>query len=163
MSIPASIEKAVYDVLRLRSDWPEDITFRLWQDLSSDAAWSEDEDRVFPAVDIRCSPPSANPDSFRTFTVICSIMAATRVPDDKDHKQVASIYAGVQQMADALFFQSSNTPQEELNKFISTMSDLEAEFNFGAIILGEPVAPQEDGGVNVIGVSLVVHYTRGDF
>jgi hypothetical protein len=140
---------------------------RTWQAIDADGRWSPNADRVFPAVDIRAAPPRPD-DNAHAQMVSVAITIGTEAADDPTHAMMASIYEAVQAVVDSLYsdFLMQRESGPERAAFDAYLAD---QGQSGHVIpavsgftLGEPVAPYLDGGVNVIGLELVVHYSRSD-
>lgn len=163
MNTAAAIEIAVAAVLRQYAELSAGTAVRAWQSLRMDSGWNEEKDRTFPLVDVRCTPPAFD-DNERTMYCECAVLCGTKTDDDKDHAIVSSIYGEVQRVLDAVYSQFINTPGNEYNAFTSTVGViLDDGINLGGLSWGTPLAPYDDGGVNMIGVSIRVHFSRSDF
>jgi hypothetical protein len=144
------------------------VTVRAWQSLEADGSWKENTDRSFPMVDVRCSPPQGD-DNQSTLQVQCAILFGTKVDDDKSHAFIAAMYEAGQGMCDNLFsqFRSGTYDGDEIKFFLDKVDEaLESEsvdFKFGGFTFGEGLSPSDDSGVNMIGITLIVHYGRSDF
>jgi hypothetical protein len=92
---------------------------------------------------------------------------STLASDDKTHKNVSVYYATAQQVIDNLYAQYRNTEGAELNAFNTYLSDKEPVVDdlivIGGFSHGDGLSPFEEDGVNVIGVTLIVHYSRADY
>ena len=58
MNVPKAIEQAMATSIRSNVELGAGVTIRTWQSLRYDNSWTENKDRVFPMLDIRCSAPS---------------------------------------------------------------------------------------------------------
>lgn len=162
MNVPRAIELAFAQLLRARAALGEKTVVRAWQSLANDAAWDSNKDRSFPIVDVRCSPPRTDTDE-GLFICECALLCGTKTDDDKSHAAVAAIYGEVQAVADSLYSQFRNAEAAELAEFKAVLTaDLGAAFHFGGLTWGDGMAPYDDGGVNMIGLAMRVHYSRTD-
>jgi len=170
MNVPKAVELAMAEVIRKYAEMGEDVTIRAWQSLPSDGSWKIDPDRKFPMIDVRCGPPKTD-DNESTRTVECSILMGTKTDDDKDHAFISAMYEAVQGVCDNLFSQfhttsgSTYTADTEIADFLASVvkNATAAKFNFGGFTFGEGLSPADDGGVNMIGITMIVHFGRSDF
>ena len=166
MNTTKAIELAMAETLRKYAQMGEDVTIRAWQSLAADGSWKTNPDRKFPMIDVRCSPPGHD-DNESTLQVECRIMMGTNTDDDKSHAFISNMYEDVQDVCDTLFsqYKTGVFTGEELAYFLArvlaeTSSDA---FQFGGLTFGEGLAPADDGGINMIGITMIVHYGRSDF
>ena len=166
MNVPKAIELAIAEIIREYAEIGEGVTIRVWQSLASDGSWAENPDRTFPMIDVRCSPPLTD-DNQSTRSVECAILMGTNTDDDKDHAFISAMYEAVQEVMDDLFavFRSGTLTTEPFNTFQArVVTEVGATpFSFGGLTFGEGLAPADDGGINMIGITIVVHYSRSDF
>jgi len=165
MNIPRSIEVSVSAILREYAELGPGVVIRAWQSIQADGSVDEKKDREFPMVDVRCSPPSIM-DGQCQCAAECSVLFATKTDDDKNHEQISALYAAGQGCVDRLFSQfRKHTDGAELSKLKSDLAaDLGADFEFSALIYGEPIAPSmSETGINTIGIRLRVVFIRKDF
>lgn len=163
MNPPRAIELALAGVLRQYAELSAGTAVRAWQSLRSDPGWDEEKDRTFPLVDVRCAPPTFD-DNERTMYCECAVLCATKTDDDKDHAVVSSIYGEVQRVLDLLYSQFIGTAGEEYAAFSDALAAEAGDgFNLGGLSWGTPAAPYDDGGINMIGISIRVHFSRADF
>lgn len=165
MNTPKAIELALSRVIRAYATLGTGTIVRPWQSLREDPSWDEDQDRAFPLVDIRCSPPVTDDNECNCAAEV-SILVGTMADDDKDHAAISALYGAVQECIDSLFSQyRAGTDGDELTMFKEQMS-AETEstaFAFGGFTWGTMLAPYDDRGANMIGITLTVHYARSDF
>ena len=169
MNVSKAIELAMAETIRKYAQLGEDVTVRAWQSLESDGSWKENPDRSFPMIDVRCSPPKTN-DNESTQQVECAILFGTKTDDDKSHAFISAMYEAGQGVSDKLFAQYrsgtfTGTGKEEIAYFIAKV---EAEagtdvFTFGGFTFGEGLSPSDDAGINMIGITMIVHFGRSDF
>lgn len=165
MNISAAIEKSISSVIRDFCDLPEKTVIRAWQNLEHDATWDLENDRTFPMIEVRCSPPRVN-ENQSTLYVDCAILIATAAADDRNHSVIRDMFTDVLDVTDALFAQRPGRPSgPEIQAFTSEMSANvpPSHFALGGISYGDSQPPFDDRGINMIGISLVIHYTRDDF
>lgn len=165
MNVPKAVEIAIAAVLRKR-ELGASVLLRCWQNLRADGSWKPSTDRSFPVVDIRCSPPT--PDTLARTTLIasCQILCGTNADDDRDHAFISKLYEECQTACDLLYAQARGTAGTELNDFTTALNDLLGtelgNFNFDGFQFGDSIAPYDDDGVNAVGFTMQVHYSRND-
>jgi hypothetical protein len=167
MNVAKAIELAMANTIREFAEMGEDVTIRAWQSLEADGSWLENPDRVFPMIDVRCGPPQTE-ETQATLQQECSILMGTKTDDDKSHAALSEMYEAVQGVCDELFsqFRSGIFTGEEIAFFLAALEEAlegDANFNFGGFTFGNGLAPADDNGINMIGITLVVHYSRSDF
>jgi len=166
MKVAKAIELAMAETIRKYAQLGEAVTIRAWQSLEADGSWKKYPDRTFPMIDVRCSPPKTD-DNETTQQVICAILFGTKTDDDKSHAFVSAMYEAGQGVCDNLFsqFRSGTFTGEEIAYFLAkviteTSSD---DFQFGGFTFGDGLSPIDDNGINMIGITLNVHFGRSDF
>jgi len=166
MNTTKAIELALAETIREYAEMGESVTIRAWQSLASDGSWKENPDRSFPMIDVRCAPPKAD-DNQSTLQSEGAILIGTKTDDDKDHAFISAMYEAVQGVCDTLFsqFRSGVLTGDEIAFFLaSVVANTSADaFQFGGFTFGDGLAPADDGGINTIGITLIVHYGRSDF
>ena len=166
MNTTKAIELAMAETLRKYARMGAAVVIRAWQSLEADGSWKENPDRKFPLIDVRCSPPGHD-DNESTLQVQCAILMGTKTDDDLSHAFISSMYEAVQGVCDTLFAQYKTRvfTGEELAYFLArvvaeTSTDA---FQFGGLTFGDGLAPADDNGINMIGITMIVHYGRSDF
>ena len=166
MNTSKAIELAMAETLRKYAEMGAAVVVRAWQSLEADGSWKENPDRKFPLIDVRCSPPGHD-DNESTMQVQCAILMGTKTDDDLSHAFISSMYEAVQGVCDTLFAQYKTRvfTGEELAYFLArvvaeTSTDA---FQFGGLTFGDGLAPADDNGINMIGITMIVHYGRSDF
>jgi hypothetical protein len=170
MNVPKSIELAMAEIIRKYAEIGKGVTVRAWQSLASDGSWKENPDRTFPMIDVRCSSPKTD-DNESTLQVECAVLMGAKTDDDKDHAFISAMYEAVQGVCDNLFSQfrtttgSTYAANTEIYDFLaSIIANAGADaFTFGGLTFGEGLSPADDGGTNMIGITMVIHYSRSDF
>ena len=166
MNMTKAIELALAETIRKYAELGDGVVVRAWQSLEADGSWKENPDRSFPMIDVRCSPPKVE-DNQATSIVECAILMGTKTDDDKSHAFISSMYESVQGMCDTLFsqFRSGVYTGDEIAYFLArVIAETSADaFQFGGLTFGDGLAPADDGGINMIGITLIVHYGRSDF
>ena len=163
MNEAKGIEIALYNVLRQYAKLGAATTVRAWQSLRTDSKWSEEKDRSFPVVDIRCSPPRTNADQ-HTMSSNVSIQIGTQAEEDRDHAIVSKLYGEVKAVLDSLMKQFFTSEAEELTLFKTTLaSEIGSDFSFGGVEFGDPQEPFDDAGYLILSVGFVVHHSRTDY
>ena len=166
MNTTKAIELAMAETLRKYAQMGAATTIRAWQSLESDGSWDEKTDREYPMIDVRCSAPKTD-DNESTLQVECRILMGTKTDDDKNHAFISNMYEDVQDVCDTLFsqFRSGAVTGEEIAYFLArVLAETNADaFQFGGLTFGDGLAPADDGGINMIGITMIVHYGRSDF
>ena len=166
MNTTKAIELAMAETLRKYAQMGADVTIRAWQSLAADGSWKTNPDRKFPMIDVRCSPPGHD-DNESTLQVQCAILMGTNTDDDKSHAFISSMYEAVQDVCDTIFaqYKTGVFTGEELAYFLArVVAETSADaFQFGGLTFGDGLAPADDGGINMIGITMIVHYGRSDF
>lgn len=158
MNVPKAFEIALAKTIREYAEIGEGVTIRAWQALRTDAYWNEDTDRQFPMIDIRCSPPM--PDEVQaTLVCECGVLMGTNADDDRDHAGISQLYEAVHGLLDTLFSQFRQSESEELAYFMAEIeAALDMEFDLGGFTFGQGLAPNDEGGINMIGTTFRLHY-----
>jgi len=166
MNTTKAIELAMAETLRKYARMGAAVVIRAWQSLEADGSWKENPDRKFPLIDVRCSPPGHD-DNESTLQVQCAILMGTKTDDDLSHAFISSMYEAVQDVCDTLFaqYKTGVFTGDEIAYFLArvvaeTSSDA---FQFGGLTFGDGLAPADDNGINMIGITMIVHYGRSDF
>ena len=166
MNTTKAIELAMAETIRKYATLGATVTVRAWQSLEADGSWKENPDRSFPMIDVRCSPPKTD-DNESTRQVECAILMGTKTDDDKSHAFISDMYTAVQGLCDTLFsqFRSGTFDGTEIAYFLArVVAETSADaFQFGGLTFGDGLAPADDAGINMIGITLIVHYGRSDF
>jgi hypothetical protein len=166
MNVSKAVELAFAEAIRDNAEMGEGVTVRAWQSLESDGSWKKYPDRAFPMVDVRCSPPRTS-EMQGGREVECAILIGTKTDDDKSHAFVSQMYDEIQKVCDDLFadFRRADETSEPLKTWLATVEDNveSGGFGFGGFTFGEGLSPMDDGGVNMIGITMVVHYSKTGF
>jgi hypothetical protein len=165
MNTAKAIELALVAVIRDHANLPPGVTIRAWQTLRADATWDEAQDRTFPLIEIRASPPRMDANAVTMETQV-SALIGTMTADDKDHAQISDIYSEVQAVMDRLYSQFRlSAPGDEYNLFETVMAAnvTPGTWSLGGFSYGEPLSPAEDAGANIIGIGLMVHHSNDNF
>ena len=162
MNAPRTIEAAIADIIREYAVGPSTV-IRCWHVLRNDHRWVAETDRTFPCIDIRCAAPSPG-DTPSTLRCEVSILVATKTEDDRDHAQIDANEEAVQTALDTLFSQSRRGRGGALWTALTTAFNADCTpAVIGGLQFGQSTAPYDDEGRNVVGMQLVVHYSRPDF
>ena len=165
MNVAKSYEQALATVIREYGDLPDDVLIRAWQTIDHDASWDESVDRAFPLIDIRATPARTD-DNQATLACECAILVGTMTADDRDHFDVSDLYDRVQGVLDDLYAQfRAQVNGSEKTRFDAIMAGnlTSDEYSFGGFTFGDGLAPYDDKGVNMIGISMTLHFSRTDF
>lgn len=163
MNVPKAIELAFTTVMREFAELGADVLIRPWQSVAADGSWEETKDRDFPVLDIRCAPPRTE-QTQSTMMAETALLCGSKLDDDKGHVVISDLYEAVQSVCDKLFSQARTTDGDELARFKAILAEhlSPTTFSFGGLTFGESQPPYNDRGVNMIGVTMVVHYGRPD-
>jgi hypothetical protein len=164
MNAAKAIEQAMVAVIRQFAEIGN-IELRAWQALKESAVNSNLE-RKLPFVDVRCSPPVTDAGGV-TLHGRVQILCATEGNDDKDHTRITGIYEAIQGVCDDLYSQALNnvagTTENAIGVFDASLAENAPTISRGGFTFSEGVGPMDEDGVNAIGVSLSVHYSRSGF
>jgi len=169
MNEPAAIEIAFATVIREFAELGAGAYVRAWQTPSDDPEWNEGNDRYFPLVEARCTGPSPDESAQATMRATTTILCGTEANDDPSRAGLRVLYSGVREVCDALFRQwRSGTDGAEKTRWHEALNAAlgetdAARFVFGGFTFGDGAAPVEEGMINVLAVSLNVHYARTDY
>lgn len=160
MNTPKALELAMNKIIRQHCELGSNVLLRPWQSLAQDGAFDPDDDRSFPCVDIRFSAPRYNEDQV-TLVCVGLITAYTKAEDDKDHAAVSELFEAVYAEALAIFRDScgaTNTGRfDELKQYTAECGDTLS--NIGGITLEDGFPPDDENGLNAIGVAIGVHFS----
>mgnify|MGYP001008694805 CR=1 FL=1 len=160
MNVCAAVETAMAEVLRQFAELGENVTIRQWRGLNADGSWDADKDRSFPMVDIRCSTPRTDGDE-RTHVVDCPLLLGTNTDDDRDHAQINALEDAAQTVVDRIYDGFWKSSTSEYETFAASLSaNVPAGVNIGGITIGDGLAPMVQNGVNMVGITLRVHFSR---
>jgi hypothetical protein len=140
---------------------------RTWQAIDADGRWTADSDNTVPLIDIRCSPPVVD-EGGRTWLCKLTILAATDAADDQTHAEISGYYEQIQGVVDALYGQYITRPTSSPEKtafeayITNQFSTQSFTIHVGGLKYGEPATPIIDGGKNIIGLEVEIHYSRSD-
>jgi len=166
MNLPKAIEQVLADLIRSNAAVGPGVIFRPWQTLQADNNWDASVDRIFPLIDIRCSAPTTA-DNQVARSVECAVLMGTNADDDRDHAFISNMFEEVHQFLDQLFiqFRAGNFDADPLASFVEDTQALVGDasrFRFGGLTFGAGMEPYDDGGINMLGITLEVHYSRDD-
>lgn len=167
MNVALAYETALATVIRQYANIGGDTHIRVWRNLRFDHRWKEDEDRHFPCVDIRAGIAEPGNDQ-HTLRLEGQVQCYTNTADDQSHSVISGIEEEVHKVLDKLFYGAlsaalTETLGDELTLFHATMTELcGSDYSFSGFTYGTGVTPMDDAGFNVVGFSLLLHYTRSD-
>ena len=166
MNASKAIEQAMVAVLRQFASMG-DVELRAWQALPESSVGSSCE-RKFPCVDVRAAPPSVDENGLTCQSAV-TILCATKVDDDKNHATVSAIYEAVQGVCDNLYAEAlhgtvgvddTGAVPNEIGVFDASLLNNEAEIERGGFTFNDGIGPQQEEGLNVIGINFIIHYSR---
>jgi len=160
INVPKAIELAIADAIRNYADGlAGDVAVRAWQSIR-ETAIKPAVSRAFPCIDIRCSPPEVDQNG-HTLSCVAAIMCGTQVEDDEDHAVVVALYEAAQGVCDSLYAQDqSGTDGAELTAFKAVLTERAPGIAYGGLTFEAGTAPNDDEGLNMIGIALRIHYSR---
>lgn len=176
MNRPKLLEGAIAAVIHTCAPLAELPRLRTWQAVDADQRWTPVDDLVYPMVDIRCAPGRTD-DNGCTQAFAMTIEIVTSVKDDITHAQLAVTYEAVEMCFDALYADylnngaGTNYPddieagraKEVFEQHLTDQGVSALRLSVQGIEYGEPEAPFDDDGKNVIGLSLMIQTSRRDF
>jgi hypothetical protein len=166
MNVAKAIELAFADLIR-KQELGAGVHVRAWQSLRADTTWDVTKDREFPAVDIRTAPQQFDMDAGSTMFCETAILCGTVADDDRDHAAVSALYEAVQGACDALYADFRGGTGTLLTAFVAAITlalgSEGVKFSFGGLTFGGSMAPYDEGGSNMLGLTMRVHFSRSDF
>jgi hypothetical protein len=160
MNMPKALELSMYNIIRQHCELGDGVLVRPWQSLNEDGAFDPEDDRHFPCIDIRFSAPSYSEDQV-TLVCIGQITAITYTEDDINHQAVSEMFNSIHAEALAIFRDACSGTETgrfaELQAYVAELDD--GATNIGGITLEDGIPPADDGGNNVIGIAMGVHFT----
>lgn len=163
MNIPKTIESSVLKVIREYGVGKNTI-LRSWRNLQADERWDADNDRSFPCIDVKASPPRL--DQANAVTLMCEVALTiyTKLADDQSHSTLNSIEEATQECIDTLYAQHRSNATTGLYADLVASIQEECAVSIGGLYIGDPTPPDEDGaGRLYVGLTLVISYSRADF
>ncbi len=163
MNIPKTIESSVIDALRSYGVG-EKTLLRSWRNLRKDEKWDELTDRSFPCIMVIASPPKADQNTATACQCEVAIMVYTINADDQSHDTLNTIEQAVQECLDTLY--AGHRGNDSTGLYASFVASVESgcAVNVGGLFIGDSIPPDEDGaGHLMVGMNLVVSYSRSDF
>jgi hypothetical protein len=167
MNIPKLFEGAIAMAIRDNAQLVAMPRLRTWQAIDEDLNWTPTDDRSFPMLDIRATPPVTADDGVTQSSNI-AILIATNAHDDPTHADISAFYEGVSTVLDNLYaqFRAGNVGAERQtfdDYLADKQPDTNARISVGGFEHGEPMAPYEDGGAYFIGLNFIIHFSRSDY
>ena len=150
---------------------------RTWQAIDADGKWTSTDDRTFPSIDIRVSPPVVDENGC-TFVHTAVIEIRTHAEVDQTHAEISVIYEAVQGAVDALYADyltgvsratisgETTAPGQARTAFLAEVAQqgVTSELlHVAGISYGTPMMPVNDDEANAIGVSIDLHCARKGF
>jgi len=161
MNVPTAIEEAFADLIKGYKLGSKTIV-RCWHSVRNDVKWRPDVDLSFPCVDVRCAPPK--PDEIeRTLLIPCRLQVFTKSVDDKNHQSINRIEEAVQSACDALYSQFIAQAGVKYAAFVTAVEAACSGLDIGGFTFGEGLEPYDNDGLNTVGITMTVHYSRSDF
>jgi len=160
VNIPKLFEAAFGEVIQIHAG-PDLPSIKLWQSITA-----EDNEKVFPLIDIRATPPVTGDDGCTQHSNV-GLLIMTSCNDDPAHVECSRWYEVVSGILDKLYSQFRRTASDEYNTFAAFIAANQTGWPYtitvGGFEHGEPLAPYEDGGANAIGLNFIVHFSRSDY
>ena len=163
-NIPAALERAMSATLREYANLGAGVKLRAFQSLIDDPAVDQDGSKYWPCVDIRVAPPVTD-ENQATLHCDIAMLCGTYNEDDRQHTALRGLYEAVQSVCDRIFdefqgwYHAGGTTVKDWFE-TAVNAELDRAINIGGYTFGEGMAPYDDGGVNMIGITFRVHYTR---
>jgi len=163
MNVAKIIEQAVSRTIRDHAELSADVVIRAWQTLDDDHTWDAALDRTFPMIDVRCGAPTVEEDQ-KSMRASCMVRCATKTDDDRDHATISEIFGAVQGVMEEVFFDFANgTEGGALDTMTGHLGALSAnKILFGGVTSMDFTEPYDDGGLNMIGTGLRIHFMRSE-
>jgi len=161
MNIPQAVERAFADLIR-GYDIGGKTIIRCWHGLKNDYRWKADNDKTYPLIDVRIAPPKMTVED-NTLVASCAIVVQTLVEDDEDHMKISGYEQAVQEALDDLFSQFRAQTGDKWTAFQASIIADCAGVSIGGLTFGDGLPPYDDDGVNAVGMSMDVHYSRSVF
>lgn len=167
MNIPKKFEGALFYTLQ-KCSLIKLPRVRTWQQIDADIGWTATNDRIFPVIDIRCSPPGTNEEDGCTQKATLAILVATNANDDPTHKAMSVYYEEVQRILDNLYAQfRTGTPGTERTKFDEYLASVIVQgdpvLSIGGFSHGEATTPFEQNSAYFTGLNFNIHFSRSDY
>ena len=169
MNIPKLFEGAIAAAITENAGLATDLLrIRTWQAIDADGRWSPAIDRKPPLLDIRAKPPSTSEEDGATMVCQVALLIGTHAEDDPTHATNALFYSAVQDVLDNLYAQfRAGTAGAERNSFDAYISNNPASDSItlyiGGFSHGDGMDPFDDSGLNFIGMTFNIHYSRSDY
>ncbi len=140
---------------------------RTWQAIDADARWEPSNDYTAPYIAITASPPETDDETQRTQFVSIAVTVATSAADDRNHRQLAGLYAPVQYVIDRVYAGymcgDHNAVSTTFVEYVAAQfAGQDYTVHFGGMRMAAPEPPAVDGGELRIGLELEIHYSRSD-
>jgi len=158
MNIPAAIELAIADTIRVYSEPGTGVAIRPWQTLSDEQSIAVEGQRVFPMIDIRCGSPAT--DDQVTRYCEATIACGTYSEDDKNHSQISQLYEAVQTALDLLHDQFMAGTGTAYAAFVTRMETEIPGIHIGGVSFSAGNPPYEDTNTNMMAITMTVHYSK---
>jgi hypothetical protein len=160
MNTSKALELSMYNIIRQHCELGDDVLVRPWQSLNEDGAFDREDDRHFPCLDVRFTAPRYNEDQV-TLVCIGRIDAYTKTEDDLNHQAVSELFDSMHAAVVKIFRGACGGEDTELyDALVAEVAALDdGEINIGGITLEDGMPPSDDGGLNVIGIGMGVHFT----
>lgn len=167
MNIPRDIERTIRDILANSDNLPLGARVVAWQtpaetegwDKPDSPAWSPELDRMFPSIDVRCTPPGTENDDQTALVCDVAILAATKAADDRNRAVISAMYAFIQEWVDSVAFgryAGRGTAFEDLGE---ALARYEPRLILGGVTLGTPTPPAESASLYLLGVEIRIHFS----
>ena len=159
MNIAKAIEQALSTTIRQNSEIGPSTQIRPWQSLNEDGKFNPDNDRAFPACDIRFNAPVHNEDQV---TLACrgSLTAMTYTLEDINHQVASAMFEAVHGVLLSIFSGAMGGDATIYNEFTSIIADLtDNAVHVGGVTFEEGQTPTDSDTITGIGVGFAIHFT----
>jgi len=119
MNVPAAIEIAFAEILKVYGNTGAGTVVRCFQTLSDEQALALTGKKSFPMIDIRCGSPATDDQVTRYCDVV--MLCATYNEDDKNHLELNKIYTSVQNVCDQLHDNFMDGSGDVYNTFVASI------------------------------------------
>jgi len=166
VNVARDIERVIRDALAQNGNLPKGVRVIAWQtpdetagwDHPDSPAWSGEDDRRFPLIEVSCTPPASDEKDETALTCEVSILCATKAGDDRDRKILRAMYEVAQDYADGIAAAWYEERPEAFDAFAEALERLEPRVRVGGATAGTPAPPAEGGGLYMLGAAVQIHF-----
>jgi SH3-like domain-containing protein len=162
-NVPAIFESAIAEVITTFAQISDFPRIRTWRSIDADNRWSPDSDYAVPLIVITSSTPEPDQQDQRQVTV--TVGAITNAADDQSHEQIAQMESELQGVLDKLesqYCKGGSYWETFISKVAIENAGAKFSIHVGGVESGPATDPAIEEGMNVISMSIIVHYYRSD-